>query len=478
MIEGFVDAPTSIIEKARIAKAAENVLNKKSIVLTRSLYPKASNVLDIYKSFSILKNINWWRGYFNPILMIVSLYETIKLFMLINTPKDLLKYKINNIVVGDLIYDTLIRFIPNSYTIRELNYIKHFRLIFRALFTFFQNEKILNKYDIEAIVTSHNVYAEYGFLCRQGHARGAIILLKDIDYFKCYGKRANVNEHFLRISNYAFDKAMSSDDEVENANSYYMDRISGALEQIDLKNAFNNKKKYAINELVSEQKISNKNVFVMAHAFSDAPHVGEYLLFDDYYDWLVNTLIYLNDKSNLNCFVKSHPSSYMWGEKGVVENIIQEYSLNNIIIVPKDLHPQSIYELADCIITAKGTAGLEFSCNGIPAITAGQSCYSGFGIAFESNSVNDYYKNLDCIEFMPKLNDDVITKSKVLLYKTFTNVHHSAVLPKIQIQPGDDYKKLYKRKFEEVNNNLMNGCLMKDEFYEYVIKTIEYENQN
>lgn len=32
----------------------------------------------------------------------------------------------------------------------------------------------------------------------------------------------------------------------------------------------------------------------MSHAFSDAPHVGEGLLFKDYYDFLVKTLIHLN----------------------------------------------------------------------------------------------------------------------------------------------------------------------------------------
>ena len=472
LIEGFVDSPTSIIEKARIAKAAETVLKKDSIVITRSFYSKSSNVREIYESFSINKTINWWRGYVNPILLVTALFGTIKLFLKVSNGDDLVKYKIKNILVGDLIYDTLIRFIPNSYTVGKLRCTAHFRLIFRAIFSFLQNEKILNRYDIEAVVTSHNVYAEYGLLCRQAHKKGALILLKDIDYFKCYDKNMNVNEHFLKISTELYEESLNSNDVIKKAEEYFENRLSGNINQIDIKNAFENKIIYQINELVEPNKVNNKNVFVMAHAFSDAPHVGEYLLFRDYYDWLVKTLIHLNSSTDINCFVKSHPSSYMWGEKGVVESIIEKYKLKNIYILSKDTHPKTIYNLADCIVTAKGTAGLEFSCNGIPAIIAGQSCYSGFSVAIESKTVEEYYSNLDSIKTLSKLNDNVKLKSKVLLYKTFTNIHHSDILPEQQIQPGDDYKLLFRKKFDEVNCNFAKGIEIKDDFYKLVIDNV------
>ncbi|PSV57052.1 hypothetical protein C9J48_26985 [Photobacterium profundum] len=477
LIEGFVDSPTSVVEKARLAKAAEEVLKLKSIVMTRSLYNSSSNVKAVYESFCINKSLNYWQGYLNPLIIAKAINVTFHIFKNIKKGDDLVGFKLNDIIIGDLIYDTLIRFIPNTYTVDNIEFKKHFRLIFRAAFTFHMNDKILEKYNIQVVVTSHNVYAEYGLLCRQAHKNGALILLKDMDVYKCYDKNKNVNQHFLKISMQEFNKSLNDDTIYEKANDYYQSRLEGDIDQVDVKNAYKDKVIYRKDDLIQPQEQDNKNIFVMAHAFSDAPHVGEGLLFRDYYDWLVQTLIFLNKVDGINCFVKSHPSSYMWGEKGVVENIIDSYSLENVKVLPANLNTKSIYDLADCIVTAKGTAGLEFSCAGIPAIIAGKGYYSGFRVAIESESVDDYFINLSKTNSIHKLDDNTKRKARILLFKTFTNLYHSKVLPKVQIRPGDDYHLLYRSKYQELSENIDNGFEMKDEFYHMVKKELKNINE-
>ena len=183
-----------------------------------------------------------------------------------------------------------------------------------------------------------------------------------------------------------FEKNLNSKDYIDLAKQYFDSRINGTVDQIDVKNAYLNKKKYNLSDLqniYSKIDLNKKNIVVMSHAFSDAPHVGEGLLFYDYYDFLEKTLIRLNNNENVNSFVKAHPSSYMWNEKGAVEELIEKNRLENIYILPSDFNTSSVLDIADYIVTAKGTAGLEFSCSGIPAITAGKGYYYGFGIDIE-----------------------------------------------------------------------------------------------
>ncbi|MCE2594064.1 hypothetical protein K6Y31_04465 [Motilimonas cestriensis] len=470
LVEGFLDSPTSVVEKSRLANAAREVTGLDVEVIVRGVFGKASNVIPIYKSFGFDRFRLWWRNYFNPFVVIPAFSSFFHLLFMIRTGDALVDYKKDDIVIGDLIYDSLIRNIPNSYTVKNICIFKHGRILLRSMFFFYGNKRILKNKNVKFFVTSHNVYAEYGMLCRQAHNQGAIVLLKDMDVYKIYSKSKNVNEHFLKVEQSIVDECVRTSD-LKKEKEYYRSRVLGLSEQVDIKNAYKNKKIYSKSEtlaLHTNFSLSKKNVFVMAHAFSDAPHVGEGLLFRDYYDFLEKTLIKLNGNSNINCFVKAHPSSYMWGEKGGVEEIVETNCLTNVCIVPSDYNTSSIIDVADVIVTAKGTAGLEFSCAGIPAITAGIGYYHGFGICYEPNTVADYYSFLMNSHQLNKLDDSVINKSLIVLYQSFNRLFHSPVLPAVQIRPGDDYQSLYRSKYSEMVTNLNANILMKDEFYDLV----------
>ncbi|KCW29053.1 capsule polysaccharide biosynthesis family protein, partial [Acinetobacter baumannii 1032359] len=243
--------------------------------------------------------------------------------------------------------------------------------------------------------------------------------------------------------------------------------------------AFLNKKTYNLDELKEifpKVDKNKKNIVVMSHAFSDAPHVGEGLLFKDYYDFLVKTLIHLNKNKEVNVFVKAHPSSYMWNEKGAVEELLENYQLGNIYILPNNLNTNSIVNFADYIVTAKGTAGLEFSCLGIPAVTAGKGYYYGFGIAKEPDTVEEYYSMLDNITKIDRLNSETINRALVLLYMVAQSRRHSKILPRSHIMPGEIYSEVYLDKYKEIIENFKNGEAMKDSFYEEIKNDVVNSN--
>ena len=475
LVEGQITCPASIIDKARISKAIEEVTGYKSIVYVRGFYESGTNATKIYRSFGINNFYMWWLGYLNPLIMLPALYATTKTMISYREGRALIGLVYKGVEIGDLIYDTLIRYKPNSYTIKKIN-LGHFRLLFRAFLTFHNNEKMIKKFNPKYLVTSHNVYAEFGLLPRQiKESRTSVVFLKDIYAYKCYGIEANNREHFLKPSIEEFQKNIGSIEFQAKARAYFDSRFKGAVEQIDVKNAFVGKRKYDFDELklkyprLSENK---KNVVVMSHAFSDAPHVGEGLLFADYYDFLEQTLIFLNSCDSINCFVKPHPSSYMWNEKGAVEEMIERNKLDNVFITPSDFNTSSIADFANCIVTAKGTAGLEFSCLGIPAITAGQGYYSGFGITPEPATAQEYFELLGNIHSMANLNDDIVTKALVLLYMVSLSRRHSDILPKQHIMPHEKYEEVFEGKYSEVIQNLEAGIKMKDHFYYEVMKHV------
>lgn len=475
LIEGFLDSPTSIVEKSRLANAASDATDLNVLVIVRGFYKWSSNVLPIYKSFGFSQYFFWWRNYLNPFLVLPSLCSAFYIFQRLRDGHSLVSYMKDGILIGDLIYDTLIRYIPNSYTVDKLSFLKHSRLILRSMLFYYANKRLLSKNNIKVLVTSHNVYAEFGMLCRQAHKLGALVLLKDMDVFKIYSQDMNVNEHFLKPKVDVVDNLYLQSN-LSKERKYFQARLNGELAQIDVKNAYQNKKKYnkeASIRLNSAFELSKKNIFVFAHAFSDAPHVGEGLLFKDYYDFLKKTLIKLNENTNINCFVKAHPSSYMWGESGGVEGIIKENGLLNVCILPNDYNTNSIIDVADVIITAKGTAGLEFSCAGIPAITAGKGYYHGFGICHEPDSINEYFDLLADCEKLQKLNEKIIRKALIVLFQSFNMRYHSPILPKNQILPGDDYHTLFREKFSEMVKNFEKGISIKDDFYNLVVNDVK-----
>lgn len=475
LIEGHITCPASIMDKARISKAIQEQTGAKPVVFLRGFYASANDVSKIYSSFNIKNFYMWWRGFLNPVVFIPAFFQTFKTLLSIQNGKDLIDLKHQNVLIGDLIYDTLIRYKPNTYTINKIKS-SHYRLIFRAFLTFYNNKVMLDKYKPKYMVTSHNVYAEFGMLPRQlKKMNNGVVFLKDIYAYKCYDNKIDIQEHFLKPSQVEFELNLASEEFVNLAKKYFESRMSGAVDQIDVKNAFLNKKQYniqSLKKLYPNIDLQKKNVVVMSHAFSDAPHVGEGLLFADYYDFLEKTLIQLNKNNKVNCFVKAHPSSYMWNEKGAVEELIEKNNLQNIYITPSDLNTNSILDIADCIVTAKGTAGLEFSCSGIPAITAGKGYYYGFSITHEPESIQEYYDLLATIEKIEKLDEKTIQRALVLLYMVALSRRHSKVLPKSHIMPGEIYSEVYLGKYKEIVDNLNSGIPIKDEFYEEVKKDV------
>jgi hypothetical protein len=109
--------------------------------------------------------------------------------------------------------------------------------------------------------------------------------------------------------------------------------------------------------------------------------------------------------------IKPHPSVSIYGEEGVVEKMVENLVSRNVSICPTDLNTRSLSDCADALVTVHGTAGLEFSCLGVPAVLAGSPFYSGFGFTIEPGSIAQYESTLLMLDKVTALRQDQVDRA-------------------------------------------------------------------
>ena len=154
-----------------------------------------------------------------------------------------------------------------------------------------------------------------------------------------------------------------------------------------------------------------KVIFIVAHVFSDAPHSASKMLYDDYYQWLLSTLNIIKKNPNVLWVVKPHPASKVYNEEGIVSDMISTLGVMNIRTSPPNLNVKSLINIADAIVTVLGTAGLEFSCFGIPSVLAGLPFYGGKGFTIDCETIEAYENTLLNIENVMPLTENQVQKA-------------------------------------------------------------------
>jgi glycosyltransferase involved in cell wall biosynthesis len=150
----------------------------------------------------------------------------------------------------------------------------------------------------------------------------------------------------------------------------------------------------------------------------DAPHCQGWMLYEDYYQWLLQTLEIVKDIPEVNWIVKSHPYGPLYTDRFTTPTAVAPYEnrYQHICHGPIDMHPGSLIDAADAVVTVRGTAGLEGAVFGKPCVLAGKSQYSGHAIAIEPQTEAEYTAALKALENPKPLSAEAIQRSKALSY--------------------------------------------------------------
>jgi len=346
----------------------------------------------IFRSFGVKKII---KPSLNKEEYKISYQIFINLKKTLSSKRDVLNISINDIRVGDLIYDTYIKskIKPTIFFDDDFYFLLH---DFCKLFVYWK--KYFENNDIKAVIGVHTAYS-YGIPLRIAlkkkiptycvSFRKINKLSENMRYLA--GEFVNYKKNFLKLDINLKRKG------IEKAKKRLEDRINGVAgvkADIISSQISSFGKKYLNREINENNKIK---VVIFPHDFFDAVHAYGDTLFEDFYEWL-EYLGKISKKTDYDWYIKNRPN-YL-GKFQIyqpnTENIINKFVSNypQIKKLPNNYpHNQIISEGISCVLTAFGSVAMEYALFNIPVINASKNNpHCNYNFNFHPKNLKEYEK--------------------------------------------------------------------------------------
>ena len=407
--------------------------------------------LSIYKSFGVS---NFFFLNLNFSQKKESFHLLSKIKKKINSKKDFENIIIDNVLIGDLIYDSFLKDY-SSPTIeigsKELeNYLKRSIEIYIFWRDYFKSGNVI------AIIVSHSVYLNAIPLriaiknkIKVFHVTAHSVYSLSKDKLFAYKDFEKYPKIFKKFSILKKNKSLN------RAKKRLNSRFKGDV-AIDMpystKSAY--KKKYPFRLINKSNRIK---VLVASHCFFDSPHSYGNNLFPDFNEWL-NFLGIISLKTNYDWYIKTHPD-YNTLTLEVIKKFIKKF--NNFTLLPSDTsHNQIIKEGIDYALTIYGTIAVEYAALGICVINgSNNNPHINYKFNINPRSFKEYKKiilSLGNIRFR-------INKNKVYEYYYMNHLHFK------KSWFFEDYNK-----FEKALGNYNNQFTYKT--YKYYLEKHKFNN--
>lgn len=328
----------------------------------------------VYKSFGTSKFIY-------PTRLISNNYQVKKNFdkflKKVKNRKQLEKFKIDNILVGDLIYDT---YLKSRYDLKPTidlksknfqNFVNDFICIY-----FFWKEYI-DTNNVKVVIGSHATYILALPLRIASNSNIDAFVLSPENLFRLNKKflhqyyEVNYFKKLFKKINHKQQKNLINKAK-ERMNKRTLGKYSSDYPYVTI-SPFAKIKKLTKNSLFYNSK--KKLKFVIAtHDFVDACHAMGFSIFPDFYQW-ARHLCKLSENEDIQWFIKTHPkfggdySPYIKHERSVAIELTKEFK--NVRILNQNI---TLNELAknkvDAIFTVNGTIGMDCAEINLPVINS------------------------------------------------------------------------------------------------------------
>ena len=397
--------------------------------------------------------------------------KTNEIFETLQNTSDILKIEFDNIVVGDLIYDTYLRY----YHLPTINVIDlRLKYLIRiSLDIFYSFKEYVSRNKVNALIQVYTTYITHGITAR-------ICLNMNINVF-CVASNSYILQKIEKdfpyhgINHTKFNKDVHiSQENLKIAKNLLESRFKGTIDNATsyMKNSsyFESNNYESIKALFQRKE---RNIIIYTHDFFDSPHINRSLQFDDLYQFLKNTLDSLNIINNSSIFIKIHPNG-LQGADTLVKELVLSYKNPNFYILNNNVSNLDIVKLKPNIIgTARGTIGMEMAYFLIPVVALYDNIYINYNFVHNANTKEEFYKVLKG-EMLPNCNFD-----KELIYKFYYQAYiegvkddHSNILTKIKIKNVASYSIEY---IKEFNNKITDNDLTNlIDLYDKTISKLEY----
>lgn len=355
--------------------------------------------------------------------------KTIEVLKKIRTKSDVVNIKIDEITVGDLIYDTYLRNEKKS-TLASLHgkdiagYIYLAHLIFYTCMDYFEQNSV------KRVITGDISYMYSGIIVRVA-CRFKVESLTFLEMLGLYPQTIDCHTYVRKLGYYNYHQDFLKFD--KDSQKKYLEISQKAIESklflkdnsttpYMTKNSFDSSGEKVM--LESERP----KVLVLLHCFFDSPHIYQNMLFPDFWEW-INFVLTEALKTDNTWYVKPHPNG-LSGNKKVVEELKKLYHDNDkIIFIDPSISNLDIVESGiKAVFTVYGTAGHEFAYLDIPVINAGDNPHIAYNFNIHPKNIDElqwYIANADKIDIS-------IDKKDIC---EFFYMHYLNVTPFEQLSP-------------------------------------------
>jgi hypothetical protein len=325
---------------------------------------------------------------YNLLNILKSFLEAFKIYKKIKKKTDLNKIYYQNIYLGDLINDTFIRYkIKPSININSLFL---FYIIYKTILSIKKLNNIKRKYNIKKYIASDAVYVQHGVPIR-------VFKKEKIKCYSCgelfnfitevkskYHSNTDVllyNSEFKKL-NLKKQKLLQAKNQIELKFKGVKDKSGEGISN----NPFLYKKKN------KDLKLEKINGVMFLHDFYDAPHYYGPMLYNDHYDWTVETLKIIR-QYNLPIGIKEHPNA-IYDSAEVYNDLKKRFP--DILWLPKDISNSYLLKLKNInfAVSNYGSVLYEMAYLNKYSLSAGYNRTSSFSCTFNPKNISNYKKIL------------------------------------------------------------------------------------
>ena len=312
-----------------------------------------------------------------------------KLKKKINSKKDILNIKIDNVLIGDLIYDSFLRenkFFTIDY---KSKIFQDYLLYCIKLFLFWSDYFKYNK--VKGLIVSHSVYLTAIPVRIACALKVQVFNVGFSSVYRLTQKKPLKFSYFSeypKIFNNLTSKTKSKLLKISKKNLKL--RLSGKKDLLYKESQPLSEKVYSNQNINVNKKIINnkKKILIAVHDFTDAPHVHGKMIFEDFFEWIN----FLGKKSlkfkDYEWILKLHPADHDENLQ-FVEFFLKKYPTLKLL-KKNTSHNEILSAGVNCVLTTYGSIAHEYPLFGVPVINAGENPHSGYKFSIHPKSLKQY----------------------------------------------------------------------------------------
>ncbi|MHA8095466.1 hypothetical protein ACMH5Q_11280 [Aquirufa lenticrescens] len=334
---------------------------------------------------------------------------------------DVLEYKYANIVCGDLIYDTYLRFF-SSATIKIDSKLYSLVDYSNKLIKYWDN--VFGKKSFDLLLLPYGSYLQWGIPSRVAiknninvyyFGNSNYLIQNATNYYPFHSKNYNLYRENWNL-------LKSKKVKLNQAKSRFDNRFKGEISDI----SYMKKSSYSNGLKFNKCRTNNKFAVIFLHCFFDSPHIYGSGLFPDFFEWLDFLLENASCNKNVDFYIKPHPNG-LPGNDSIVQEFIKKYKrFTNLIFIDKNIDNYSIIvQKPKAVFSFYGTIAAEFAYFNIPVILSGDSPFSTYKFVIKPNSQEkliEYIQNIDKLDLPVdfEFNKEEILQFYYMNYMYFT----------------------------------------------------------